>query len=121
MCTTSNIGRMHGKPKTNLKSHRKSKLSQGGLFFGASVHIFATSDVYSSNTCFREIKIKYPMSFKIVQQLQSICFYNVLTRFTNFNTLFGLCEKNTNKIYYNILSMHATKKILLKTKTSRLV
>ncbi len=59
---------MHGKAKTNLKSHRKSKFSQGGLFIGASMHLFATSDVYSFNM-FLKTKNEYPMSFNIVQQL----------------------------------------------------
>jgi len=128
VCTTSNIGRMHGKSRTSFKSHNKSIFSQIGLLFGASVCIFTTSDLYSP-THISEGSALISNEFQIIwNNLKQIIFWNnfkpfvssVFTRFTNSSTFFGLCEKKAYKDY-NIPLMCITKNNLLKTKISKLV
>jgi hypothetical protein len=46
VCTTSSIGRMHGRIKINSKSHNKSKFSTTSFFFNASIYILTTNDLY---------------------------------------------------------------------------
>ncbi len=119
MCITSNIGRMHGGPRTNSKSHNRSKLSQVGLLFGAFVCIFTISDLYSPNTHFRGFNNDTQQVF-IFHNNFKLFVSNVFARFTNSNTFFWLCEKKAYKDY-NIPSMCITKDNLLKTKIARLV
>jgi hypothetical protein len=119
VCTISNIGRMHGKPRMSSKSHNRSKFSQVGLLFGAFVCIFTTSDLYFPNTCFKGLNIDIQWVF-IFHNNFKFFVSSVFARFINSNTLFGLCEK---KVYKDcsIPLMCITKDNLFKTKIARLV
>jgi hypothetical protein len=119
VCTASNIGRMHGRLRSNSKSHNKSKFSWASLLFGAFVCIFTTSDSYYPNICFRGLNIDIQQVFIFHSNFKHFVF-NVFVMLTNPNTFFGLCEKKAYKDY-NIPSMCITKDNLLKTKIARLV
>ncbi len=105
--------------KTNSKSHRRSKLSWTCLFLGESSCIFTTKTLYSTNTYFKGLSM-------YIQWVLILCINfkpfvsNVLARLKNFKNFFGLCEKNAYDDC-NILSIFATKFILLKTKTIKFV
>jgi hypothetical protein len=97
VCTTFNIGRMHGKPKTNCKSHNRSKFYVASLFVGASMCILTMSDLYSHNTHFKRLNMDIQWVLMLRKNFKPfVC--NVLARFTNSTTFLGLCEKNLQRL-----------------------
>ncbi len=105
--------------KTNSKSHRRSKLSRTCLFLGESSCIFTTKTLYSTNTY--SIGLSMDIQWVLILCINFKPFVsNVLTRLKNFKNFFGYCEKNAYNDC-NILSIFATKFILLETKTIRFV
>jgi len=100
VCTISNIGRMHGRPRISSKSHNRFILSQTSSLFGAFMCIFIISDLYLPDTCFKGINIDIEQVF-IFHNFKPFV-SSVFVRFTNSNTFFGLCQKkrHTRTITY---------------------
>jgi hypothetical protein len=82
------------KPIPNHKMDPKFFVTS--LFFGASMCILTTSDLYSPNTCFKGLNMDIQQVLLLHNNFKPFV-SNVLARFSNSKTFLGLHKKKFQK------------------------
>ncbi len=101
LCTISSIGRIHGRPKTNSKSHIKSMFFCNKLAFKhIHVHFDNKWFILPWHTLQRA-EHGYLVGFDVVQQLQALCL-QCFSKVHKFQNLLGIVwkKKHTKIITY---------------------